>query len=706
MLHKTSLVTGAALAALIAGFQPAHAETAPTDATKATSNLGEIVVTAEKRQSTAQKTPIAMTVATGAELTRSGVVDVNGLSNIAPTLNIAQNNQNTMVTIRGISSRDYTETGNPAVAISIDNFYLQNGTALNVGFFDLDRIEVLRGPQGTLYGRNATAGAINIQTAKPTKRLEGSVSLGYGYKNALLVEGMINLPISDTLSARAAFSVHNRDGYRTNGTLGSGTEAVTRGGNDDVSQAARIHLLWEPSNKFSALVTGEYAHVGGVGPVIKGILASQVNGDGTLKLGSRTQWDLTNQGWTDIEQKTLRGTLTYDLGFGKLSYIGGYRHQYLSHGNDQDGGLSYSYAFPTQGSTSTQNHEIRLASNGNSRLGWQGGLYYFQEGGPALTYFQVLTVPVFNYYTFNYLTNAQSYAGYGQAYYMVTDKLKLSAGGRYTYEVKNQTGYNNIAGTASTVDNHYKGGKDTYHVGLDWQATASNLIYAKYDTGFKSGGFQNGYNYGPETLSSYEVGTKNRFLGNTLEVNADGFYYNYSSMQVQQNDPVTAISHIFNAGKARVYGAELEVRWMPTTADRIDANVNYVHARYVDFLNSGVQYSGHTLPQSPDWALGGGYQHDFQTKNGKVTARAQTRFQTKSYFGFGNAAYELQKAYTKSDLILTYTPLSKGFSASAFVYNIENSTILTDSEAAGYAGGYLVQFADPRTYGVRFNYTF
>ncbi|MBA4356025.1 MAG: TonB-dependent receptor, partial [Novosphingobium sp.] len=135
--RKSLLAITVALSALSV---PALAQDAPATVEPAGEGLGEIVVTAEKRQSTAQKTPIAMTVATGAQLTASGVTDVNGLTNVAPTLSIAQNNQNTLITIRGVSSRDYTETGNPAVALSIDNFYLQNGTALNVGFFDLERI--------------------------------------------------------------------------------------------------------------------------------------------------------------------------------------------------------------------------------------------------------------------------------------------------------------------------------------------------------------------------------------------------------------------------------------------------------------------------------------------------------------------------------------------------------------------------------------
>ncbi|MFD2137008.1 TonB-dependent receptor plug domain-containing protein [Novosphingobium resinovorum] len=145
-----------------------------------------------------------MTVATGEELSKAGVADVNAISNIAPTVNIAQNNANTMITIRGVSSRDYSETGDPAVAVSVDNFYLQRGFALNAAMFDVERIEVLRGPQGTLYGRNATAGAVNIATIKPTDdwKLDAAAEIGnYGTLN---FDVGATVPVSDTLSFRFA----------------------------------------------------------------------------------------------------------------------------------------------------------------------------------------------------------------------------------------------------------------------------------------------------------------------------------------------------------------------------------------------------------------------------------------------------------------------------------------------------------------------
>jgi iron complex outermembrane receptor protein len=674
--------------------------------------IQEVVVTAEKRVSTAQKTPITMSVISGAEVKANGIDDVNDLPNVAPTLNISQVGGDTLIAIRGISSRDYTENGNPDVSVSVDNFYLQSANELNVAFFDLARIEVLRGPQGTLYGRNAAAGAVNIETAKPTATPDASFSQDVGSYNNLISEGMINQPLGDDLFLRVAFQTHNRDGYRDNGSLGTNGGGVTQNGDDADSQAVRVHLFYQPNNTFDALLTGEYTHVGGVGPVQKGVLYSDVVGTGqsaTLKVGSPTNFPLNTQGYQDITTSTLRAAVHDNLGPVTLSYYGGFSHQVDNNGNDQDGGITYNYAFPSDNTVNTQNEEIRITTNFSDRFGFQTGAYYFANYEPLLTYFQyTATTPVTDVYTFSYHANSTSYAGFIQGYYKITPNLKVESGTRYTDDKKSEQGYNIEGGVYTAVNGRYKGGAETYHAALDWQRTPVSLLYAKYDTGFKSGGFENGSLYGPETITAYEIGTKNEFLHRRLQVNFDAFYDDYSNLQVQINNPTTAISEIVNAGQATTYGYELQTEFLPTAKDRFDIEADYLHARYINFQaavgSTNVQYAGNELPQAPQWSLAAGYQHDFQLSMGALTARIQTRYQDKSFFTPRNYNTESQNSYTKSDILLTFVPNQSHFTISAYVRNLENSTILTNSTEAGYAGGYLVQFADPRTFGFRVAY--
>ncbi|WP_084583862.1 TonB-dependent receptor [Sphingomonas azotifigens] len=670
--------------------------------------LADIVVTAEKRPSTQQRTPIAITVASGAELAANGATDVNQLANLAPTVQIAQNNANTLITIRGVSSRDYTETGDPAVAVSIDNFYLQRAFALNAALFDVDRVEVLRGPQGTLYGRNATAGAVNITTNKPTDKysLDASTEIGnYGTINA---EAAVNAPLTSTLSLRIAGARKVHDGYRNN--------APSTRGDDGDTTGLRAHLLWTPDSRFSALLTGEYVKVDGVGAVIKGIPYAGVQPDGTLNIGSTRTFPLNNQGYTHILAKAVRGALTYDLGFATVSYFGGYQKSTLHRDNDQDGGMAGNFGFQQNEDVSDQNHELRIVSNGSSKFSWQGGLYYFKEVDDLLTYFQVHipnSLPL-NFYTFNYKVKSESKAAFAQIGYQLTDTLKAEGGIRYTDDKKSQIGYN-ILGTPTVnqLNNRYSGDKVTWHAGLNWQLTPTNLLYAKVDRGYKAGGYTTTGQFGPENITAYEVGAKNRFLQNTLQLNLSGFYYDYSDLQVQQNDPATALSNIYNAGKARLFGGEIETVWSATPDDKINLNIAYLNAKYTSFCTvtavpcpAANDFSGHRLVQAPEWSLGGGIEHVFHLGAASLTARAQSRYQTRSYFTILNRPSEQQKAYSKTDLLLTYAPDKGPWSLTLFVRNLENSTILTDSEEAGYAGGYLVQFAPPRTYGARLAFSF
>lgn len=677
------------------------------DAT-ADAGLTDIIVTAEKRPSSEQRTPIAITVLTPQSLASAGVTDVNGLANIAPTLNIAQNNANTLITIRGVSSRDYAETGDPAVAVSIDNFYLQRAVGLNAAMFDVERVEVLRGPQGTLYGRNATGGAINISTAKPKDRFEllGSAEVGnYGTINT---EAAINVPVTDTLAIRAAGAVRTHEGYRDNVN-------VPRGDDQD-DAGARLHVQWKPTSAFTALVTGEYVKSGGVGAVLKNIPYSNVNTDGTLDFGSRKRWALNNPGYTDIEIKNTRVALSYDFGLFTASYMGGLQNMKFNRDNDQDGGIAATFGFQQNEDVDTQNHELRFVTNGDGPFNLQLGAYYFREKDDLLTFFQVHGGGTpFNFYTFDYATKSKSKALFAQGKYALTDQLSVEAGVRYTKDEKSQIGTSDTTGGAfvENVDRRYSGDKVTWHAGVNWQATPRNLIYAKVDRGYKAGGYTNTAIYDPETITAYEIGSKNRFLDNRLQVNLTAFYYDYKDMQIQQNDPVTALNFVRNADSAELYGAEFDMVYQATPETILNANVAYLHTKFGAFCTVAISpcpaandISGKRLPQSPEWSIGGGITHDFIFGESKLTARVQSRYQSKSYFTFFNRASEQQKSYTRTDATLTYSRENWPVTIGVYGRNLENSRILTASEEAGYAGGYLVQFAAPRTYGVRLTYAF
>ena len=699
------------LGAAVAGILAAHAVLAqaaqPGAAAESGGRLEEIIVTAEKVEASEQRTAIAMTVASGETLARNGINDVNAITNIAPSLQIAQNNANTLITVRGVSSQNFTETGDPAVAINMDNFYLQRAFAVNAALFDIERIEALRGPQGTLYGRNATAGALNIQSVKPTHDFGANASLELGSDSLARIDGAVNVPVSDTFAMRFSGTYRTRDGYRNN-------EPV-RDGDDEDAKGGRVHLLWEPSDELSILLTGESIRLGGVGPVIKRIPTTGVKSDGTLDIGSDRKWALNNPGYTDIDVDAIRTAISYDFGPVTLSYFGGYQTSTLHRDNDQDGGLAADYGFQQNEDLDDQNHELRLSSNQDDDLHWQVGAYYFKETNELLTYFQVhgLTPDPFNFFTFDYDVGNESKAVFAQAGYRIVPEVEFELGVRYTEDERSQVGRNDLGGVISDLDNYVKNDETTWHVGVNWQATENNLVYGKIDKGFKAGGFTSTSDYGPETLIAYEIGSKNRFFDETFQLNGSAFYYDYQDLQVNQIDPANAQQLTLNAGTARIMGLELETVWLATADTQVDASLALLDTEFTEFCTvttspcpSAADLSGNELTQAPEVTAMVGVQHSFDMAGGKLTPRLQSRYQSKSWFTITNSPAEMQDSYTKTDLLVTYEPGDGRWSLTFYGRNLEDSTILTSAGFAGYADGYLLQFGAPRTYGARFDWRY
>lgn len=678
------------------GGQPVQSA-APADG-----RLEEIVVTASKRETFEQRTPIAMTVATGEELARNGINDINAITNIAPTLQIAQNNANTLVTIRGVSSQNFTETGDPAVAISIDNFYLQRAFSVNAALFDIERIEALRGPQGTLYGRNATAGALNIQTVKPSREFGANASLELGSYSLVRAEGAVNVPVSNTLSMRVAGTFRDRDGYRNNAPL--------KGGDDEDAKGGRLHLLWEPNEQLSVLLTGEIIRLGGVGPVIKRIPTNDLNADGTLRIGSDTAWPLNNQSFTNIDSDAVRAQISWDFGPAKLSYFGGFQRSNLKRDNDQDGGIASNLGFAPNEGLRDQNHELRLSSTDDGNYRWQLGTYYFRQRNDLLTYFQLRGVgpnPI-NLFIFDYDIGNESKAAFAQGAYSITPEVEVELGIRYSEDERFQIGRLVQGAAVTNVNNRVKDSQVTWLAGVNWQVTDDSLIYGKISKGYKAGGFTTASNYGPETVVAYEIGSKNRFLDDTVQVNASAFYYDYKDLQVNQIDPNRAAQLTLNAGAAEIKGVEIETVWLPTPKARIDASLAWLDTEFTQFCTvttspcpAANNRAGNELTQAPDLALTLGLQYTFDVFGGELTPRLQTRYQSKSWFTIANSRAEMQKSYTKTDVLVTYERPDSPWSLTVYGRNLENSTILSGAGFAGFANGYLLQFSAPRTFGAR-----
>jgi iron complex outermembrane receptor protein len=720
----SALVTGLGAAAqsvppqsAVPPVQPNHAAAAPE----------EVVVTATKVRSKERKTPISMEVLSAATIAQKGITDVASLATQDSSVNFVSGGGEGVVGIRGIATQNTTEIGSPSVPISTDGFFMSRPYTFNDSLYDVARIEVLRGPQGTLYGRNATGGVINVIDSDPTKFLTGYEEVTVGDYGTINSTGAISGPITDTLQVRAAYTTLNHDGYRDNGSVGHG--------DDQDSKSGRIKFAWEPAENFKANLTLQYTNVAGTGPTDEVVPYLGAPAGVPTYTGNGSGFPLSSQDKLDIDEKAVRLNLAWSElpGDTTLTYLGGYDvldwHRLSAQSFVTDTSQSI---FNQNESPHTQNHELRLASNTNQRLTWQVGAFYFEEDNRLDTSLQdeVGTSKQFDFLYFHYKVRTQSTALFGQATYKITDQLNLTGGLRYTEDAL--TRYENFALPGfglffpETVEKgNYS--KLTWHVGLDYNPTSDLLVYAKADKGYKSGGF-NGVGKQPfasEVVYAYEAGAKDRLFGGLAQVNADGFYEEYVNQQLTAFVPLTqsGATAVYNAG-SRIYGFDLGGTARVDPVGKFDLSLTYLHARfdnstvlpeatllaptYTVGSAALVNIGGEQLPQAPDLSLTAGFEHAEPLYNGTITGRIETKYVSSEYLHIFNDPYSHVPAYTMSNVYLRYDFGNGRYLVELFVKNLENSNVLSD--AAENIGGpeqfYNFGFDPPRTYGARMRVNF
>lgn len=729
-------LSGAALAQTAA---PASGDAAQSDTS------GDIVVTAQKFASTVQTTPIAITAINGEALAKNGVRSLTDIASIAPNVSFGQQIDQTIIVVRGISSRDTSSVGDPAIAVSIDGVQLQRSSGLNAAMFDLERVEVLRGPQGTLAGRNATGGAINLISARPKDQFSGQVSAEFGSAKTRNLDGNVNVPINDWLKARLAFQTRNHDGYRNN--------APAVNGDDENSEALRLSLKLDPTPRLSGLLIGEYIRSSNHGPAyysqaVQRYTAANVPtgllvGDVIMKQPNIDDANFPippGQEWKS-EIRSVRGTFSYDFDFATLTYVGGWRAM------DVDRHTWHGGAYGTDRQNFTYNHldrldswthELRLSGDPKKKFFWQIGGYLFKEDNPNPIdglYDYPRSQGLFGeevlLFGFNrYKISTRSKAVFGQASYELVPGLKLEGGIRYSKDSKLSQGADvsissfanyltsrcgligTPACTYTSTPVNLSGSWDqvTYHAALNWQSSTDHLHYIKFDTGYKAGGFGgvgldgNQVYLRPETIKAVEIGSKNRFLDGKLQVNLAAYYYQYTDQQINQfftDSSGNPRSVRVNAGRSEYKGVELDMKYQPTRSDTLDLFVGYTDAVFKDFAvavsgqtkreaaargeidaNGNWQLAGQRPPQSPVWQIITGYSHDWPLLGGNLNTRVQTHIESQSYLNLGQFDSDKRPAFTQTDLIVTYSSPDRRWELEGYVRNLENSLIITNSQDA------------------------
>lgn len=723
-----SLLIGTSFAAMAA---PAMAQTVEGDST----DPYVIIVTAQNRAENVQDVPIAIDVVGEEAIKDAGVTDFRDLTRIAPVLNITQDANYTRVAMRGVGTNSNDEGQDQSIAVNIDGEYINRPNVLNLALFDMDRIEVLRGPQGTLYGRNATGGAINFIARKPGEEFGANVDVTYGNYDHKRVEAGVDIPLGSVAAVRIAGLYNKRDGYFYHPNRAAAGLSDVRSGTAD-NQGVRGTLSLTPGDRLRIDLVGEYVHNENIVPTFDSYNFNapgqgpdvNCNGNGFVDaaplipggqcipvntmLPQRDDRSVYGGPLATIplnpnkqDSYAARGHVSYDFDGATLTYIGGYRR------TKQDTDLALpNYTFYEFGNTvKTQSHELRL--NGTSGpLTWQGGVFYYNEKLDNLRgLFNPSIGPNGSFInTFARNTNAKSYAAFAQVEFALSEALTVVGGLRYTddkrsgvfgnYGFRFNTGP--VAPTTapgSILNLEQNNDNISWMAGVNYKPSPDALIYGKVATGYKSGGFDSVGDYKPETNMAYEVGSKLN-IGPEREhiLNASAFYYDYKDLQVSVLLDPSIGQQIFNAGAATIWGVEVEGTFRLSDNDTFSASFNYLNAKYDELFASyavldtavpgrnGIgdldpgpalvlpDLSGNTLPQSPKFTITAGYDHVFELGGGELTASAYTRFKSDYFLDSFNYPGGRQPGFTQTDLSLKFEPASKVWNVQAFVRNLED----------------------------------
>ena len=709
--------------------------------------ISEVVVTAEKRSTNLQKTPISITAISGAALKKAQIHSLLDLKGIVPAMQMGEVAGYAQITVRGIGIAAFVPGADSAVALNMNDVYVSRPIAQLTGLYDLSSVEVLRGPQGTLFGRNATAGAINLTSARPTDDVSGFGRVAFGNFASVNAEGAISGPIiGDVLTYRLAGYLDKHDGYGKNVTTGNPVD-------DKDAYAFRGTLVYKPTPDFKATLIGEYYHEKDNGAALHYMgPAGLINLPGTsgLPILSVQQGGYVTNNMQDtatpmdskfyLRTEAVTGILEWSNGPFSLKSITGYRDQNsltltpLGDGSTPNG-------FDLTGEPANQVSEELQAHYNTRRLHATMGLYYFHENDasiPGVVPFLKSTIDrgfgipfaAPDYYVdfveYGGKLHTTAKAAFAQASYEVIDGLTLTAGIRYSEERASADLTNSFSLTAPwtpqtpppPVDyvNSASFSSATPKFGIEYQLTPRTMLYASYSKGFKSGGFDITViapAYQPEKVTDYEAGFKTTLLDNRLRLNLGGFYYDYTNLQVAEVIGTTAITT--NAATAKIYGSEAEITYAPTDSFTLNFGGSWLHARYTQYFGPsevqaalpGVDFSGRALDNAPDFSGHSDATYTWQLEKGSLALRGEVEFATRAFFSPDNVDLVSQGAYAKENAFLTYAA-NAGWGVTAFARNIGNK----DTWVSGQVSDGLLGFpahgavAAPRTFGAELSYKF
>ncbi len=741
---QKALLAGGCMTALM----PAHMAFAQ----QSVSVLEEIVVTAQKREENLQNVPIAVTAVSGDTLEKVGITDTFDLKAVAPSLNFSTAIGGLgLPRIRGVGSTGQGPGIENPVATYIDGVYIGSSIGALTSLGDIEQVAVLKGPQGTLFGRNATGGLIQITTRTPSHEFSGDLQATAGNYGTYGGSAYLTGGLSDSLAASVAFKYEDRqDGFGVN----------TKTGNDVLTQesySGRAKLLWTPGDNTKVTLSGDVSHVESANPAFRPLTR---NVRGNFASGGQRDTDADVDPAMESDQYGGSLEIRYNFGNAELMSLTAYRNMELYVKFDPDGttedewagvpnangfppfgaGFGHGYVIENDEFSKQFTQEIQLLSTGEGPFKWAVGAFYMDGEGsyePAKTFTAALTagnpaffVPAGSYTKLDVKQTLDSYAAFAQGTYSLSTATNLTTGVRYTSDKREVTGIRNDVsptGVPFAVQQPPKGivesysdtfPKTTWRLSLDHRFSPEVMGYASYNRGFRSAAYVAG-NIGlstpvenkvlkPEVVDAYEVGLKSDLLDRRVRLNAAGYYYDQQNVQVMQI--VSGVQNIYNADGAEIYGLDADLTAAVTNHFTLTTGVNFTHARYTNFTNAVLSTpqasggnllttgdaSGKKLQNVPDWTANLGASYAVPTALGDFT------FTANYYHNDGWPADAdnrvNQEAYDLLDGSVWWQSPNDRLSVSLWGKNLTDEFYFQQLGASNFADNGVQ--ASPRTYGV------
>ena len=674
------------------------------ESSAAAAGLEEVVVTAQKQSEDLQRTAAAVTVLSSAELVESGVTDLRSVQMLAPSVRFQAEGNNTQVFIRGVGANLDFANVEQSVGFVINGAYIpREGTS--AAFFDLGRLEVLPGPQGTLYGRSSIGGTIVLTANRPAHNWDGNALLELEDYSGVHAGYAQNFPLTDSLALRGAFDYRYHEGYNKSG------------GDSKDDYGVRLSALYEPSDDFSIFFWTQYAEKNGhpQNLVNKGYdpATGEYREDAFLH---DDEWDDTRTGDLEplapfgqavadeqqYETFMTGGELNWSVGPGVLTWIPSYF--YL------DSAPNYWLGTIRARLATHYNqvaNELRYSNPDSEGIRYLAGLYLYRVRSDNL--FTLLTNQPFAFRSVNiHFNQIENAAAFGQLTFPLSDRLRLIAGGRYSVDKREANGLSpdTVGAQPFTFDKKFT--NFDWKAGLEYDVAGDSLLYAQVQTGYKPGT----YNFVPSTpefnnlvkptdLLAFTLGYKTRLLDNSLQVNTEAYYYDYTDIEVQAYDINSPFNEIFNAQKIEIYGVQMDVLYAVTPDARLNLNVGYSHARNEEFVTpAGDDFTGLQPAYAPDWTVLAGYEQGFAVGSGTLRARLGARFESEWFADYVHNRGTKQDDSWKADASLTYES-PDNWTVGAWIKNMTNEAALAATASAGIPGPATAYLEYPRTYGLR-----